>query len=722
MPITFSNNKFHLYNDNISYCFEITKLKDLMHTYWGKRLYADDIEFPLLERTSPTVYDSDNNTDYSLEAIPMEFPYYGTTDLREPAVIIELANGCNIIEPRYSSHRIYSGKPSIDGLPAVYAESDTECDTLEVSLIDKTAKVEIILIYTVFRDFNAISRSVKVNNLSDAPMYIDKLCSASMDFGNDDYNYMHFYGAHCREKQVEICPVHKGSQGFESRRGASGHYENPFMVIMDKNADEESGNVYGFSLVYSGNHSFRIESDNYEMMRVQLGINPFNFRWKLNGGESFSSPEAVMVYSPDGLGDMSRTYHKLYRTRLCRGAWRDKVRPVLLNSWEAAYFDFDENKLMDFAKKGSEIGIELFVLDDGWFGKRNDDTTSLGDWYVNREKLPNGIDGLAKRVNELGMKFGLWFEPEMISPESELFKAHPDWIFKVPGKEPHPARHQFILDLTRDEICNYVIEAISKVLESANIEYVKWDMNRNMSDVYSVSAEPDRQKELMHRYILGVYKIMDALTSRFPHILFESCSSGGGRYDPGMLYYMPQVWASDNTDALSRISIQYGSSMVYPASTMGAHIAGAPQCGRMTPIPFRGAVAMAGMFGCELDVTKISEEEAADIKEQIDVYKNIRDIVTFGDLYRLTDACSNTYAAWMYVSCDKSRAVVTVVTTVRHAGEPRKRICLKGLDENAAYICGGKEYSGSTLMNAGIEHISCNDYDSRVMIFEKKNG
>lgn len=719
MPIEFNANNFHLYNDRISYCIRITELNDLIHTYWGKRINNTDIDFCYCRRNSPTVCDAVGGDNYSLEAMPLEFPYYGTSDMREPAVIVELANGCNVTEPRYSSHKIYPGKPKIPGLPAVYAEQDNECDTLEITLADTNAGFEIILFYTIFNSFDAICRNVEIKNLSDTHIYIDKLCSASVDFMSDDYNYIHFYGAHCKEKQVEVCPVHKGSQGFESRRGISGHYENPFMVVADKNADEDNGNVYGFSLVYSGNHSFKIESDNYEMMRIQLGINPFNFRWKLECGESFYSPEAVLVYSANGLGDMSRTYHKLYRTRLCRGEWRDKARPILLNSWEAAYFDFDEEKLLNFAKKGQETGLELFVLDDGWFGRRNDDTTSLGDWYVNRKKLPHGIDGLANQVNEMGLKFGLWFEPEMISPESELFKKHPDWVFRVPGKTPNIARNQYVLDLTKDEVCSYIIKAVSDILNSANIEYVKWDMNRCMSDVYSADVAPDRQKELMHRYVLGLYGILEELTTSFPHILFESCSSGGGRYDPGMLFYMPQVWASDNTDALSRINIQYGTSMAYPASTMGAHTAAAPQGGRMTPLAFRSTVAMAGVFGYELDITKLSEDEINEIKSQVIYYKKIRDIVLFGDLYRLTD-CHDTYAAWMYVSADSSKALVSVVTTVRHAADARKRIKLKGLDENAVYVYNDKEYSGSVLMNAGLDYIPSFDFDSKMMLFVKK--
>ncbi len=721
MPVTFENNKFHLFNDEMSYCIEITKYGDLMHTYWGKRIENAEVDFKFIGRASFSPVENETDPKYSLDNIPQEYPFYGTTDLRSPAAIIELTNGARIVEPRYHSHKIYSGKPGIEGLPSVYTEKDDEAQTLEITLADAQAGIEIDLIYTVFKDLNVICRSSRIRNLSNIHIYIDKALSMNVDFQTDEYKYLHLPGVWAREKQVEICDVHKGTQGFESRRGASGHFENPFMALMAENASEDFGNVYGFSLVYSGNHSFTIEADSFNMMRVQVGINPFNFKWKLLEGESFSTPETVMVYSANGLGDMSRTYHKLYRTRLCRGKFRDKVRPILINNWEATYFDFNEDKLAEISEYAKVLGLELFVLDDGWFGKRDDDTTSLGDWFVDKNKLPNGIDGIARRVNDIGLRFGLWFEPEMISKQSELYKNHPEWIISVPGREPHPARSQYILNLAREDVCEYIIEALSSVLDSANIEYVKWDMNRNMSDVYFPLADADRQGETMHRYILGLYKVLETITSRFPDILFEGCSGGGGRNDPGMLYYMPQNWTSDDTDALERVHIQYGASMVYPASSMTAHVSAVPnhQVGRTTPFSMRGTVAMAGMFGYELDLSKMSKEELDEAARQIEFYKSIRDIVTFGDLYRLLDTDAGDYYAWMYLSEDKNTAVVSVVTKKAVPNPPRKRIYLKGLDEKAVYEIDGKKYYGSVLMYAGIEYIDYADYDNVMFICKK---
>lgn len=716
MAIEFKNDIFHLYNDNMSYCIEITKQGDLMHTYWGERVYEPKFNFYFGGRASMTVCDSEENGVYSLETLPLEYPFYGTSDLREPAAVVELASGSRVVEPRFNSYKIYSGKPAIDGLPAVYTEQECEAQTLEILLSDKNAGVDVLLYYTVFEDFDAICRSTKIVNVSDEHMFIEKISSVSMDFCGDDYKYMHLYGTHAKEKQVEICDVHKGKQGFDSKRGMSSHCENPFMAVMEKTAGENHGNVYGYSLVYSGNHFFGIDSENYEFMRVQAGINSFNFRWKLDKGESFSSPEAVLVYSKNGLGDMSRTYHKLYRTRLCRGSWRDRVRPILINSWEAAYFNFNEESIINYAKKGAELGLELLVLDDGWFGKRDDDTTSLGDWFVDKKKLPNGLGHLADEVNKLGLKFGLWFEPEMISEESELFKAHPDWRIAVPGRRPHPGRTQYVLDLARDEVCDYVIEAVSNVLESANIEYVKWDMNRSISDAYSASLPFDRQGEVMHRYMLGLYRILETITGRFPNILFESCASGGGRYDPGMLYYMPQTWTSDNSNPLHRIHIQYGNSMVYPSLSMGAHVS---EEGKRYPLDFGAAVAMAGRFGYERDITKLNDEETETVKEQVKLYKEIREIVAFGEHYRLTEDDFQNYAAWMYVSEDKANAVVTFVSKTVEPNESRKRVLLKGLDEKAVYDYNGEEYSGSALMRMGIEYSNWKDYNSQVVVLKK---
>jgi len=534
---------------------------------------------------------------------------------------------------------------------------------------------------------------------------------------------MHLTGTWAYEKRVEIVDVHKGTQGFESRRGASSHAENPFMAVMDKKATEDFGNVYGFSLVYSGNHKFTIDSDMTEIMRVQMGINPFNFKWKLEAGENFVTPEAVMVYSGDGMGEMSRTYHKLYRTRLCRGKFRDSERPILINNWEATYFNFDEEKIVEIAKSAKKLGIEMFVLDDGWFGKRDNDTTSLGDWFVDKSKLPCGIDGLAKRINEEGLKFGLWFEPEMISEKSKLFEMHPDWRFEVPGRTPHPSRNQYMLNLAREDVCDYVIEAVSNVLGNANIEYVKWDMNRNMSDIYFPGMPADRQGETMHRYILGLYRVLETITSEFPNVLFEGCSGGGGRNDAGMLYYMPQNWTSDDTDALERIDIQYGASMVYPAISMTAHVSAVPnhQVGRTTPLSFRGAVAMAGNFGYELNLAKMTDEEKEETIRQVNLYKEIRSTVLFGDLYRLSENTASNCYAWMYISEDKDTAVVTAAV-MRGIPNPRKeRIYLKGLEENAVYDVSGKLYYGSNLMYHGLDISLNKDYKDFMFILKKVN-
>lgn len=716
MAIHFSENTFHLYNKNISYCMEITEQGDLMHTYWGKRVYNPVFDYSVVLRASTYACDSIENGGYSLEQLPLEYPFYGTSDLREPAAHITLSSGSSVVEPRYLSHKIYDGKPGIDGLPSVYSETDDEAQTLEILLRDENAGVDVVLYYTIFKNFDAICRSTKIINRANEAMCINKISSVSLDYTIDDYKYIHLYGAHAKEKQVEFCKVHKGTQGFDSKRGLSGHCDHPFTAIMEPNAGETQGNVYGISLVYSGNHSFRIDSDNFEIMRVQAGINPFGFNWMLSPEESFSSPEAVLVYSANGLGDMSRTYHELYRTRLCRGVWRDRVRPILLNSWEAAFFDFNEDKIMAFAETAKELGVELLVLDDGWFGKRDDDTTSLGDWFVNKKKLPHGIDGLAEKVNKLGLSFGLWFEPEMISEDSELFRKHPDWRIAVDGRKPHPARQQYVLDLSRKEVCDYVIDAVSAILSSANIDYVKWDMNRPITDAYSSSLPADRQGELMHRYMLGLYGILETLTAKFPNILFESCASGGGRYDPGMLYYMPQTWTSDNSDPLSRIHIQYGNSLVYPAITMGAHVSEA--CSGY-PLDFGGAVAMAGQFGYELDVTKLTAEEREIVKKQIICYKKIQSLVCFGKQYRLLDCDNTTYYAWMYVSENREEAVATVVSKNVSYNESNKRIRFQGLDEKAIYEIDNKCYSGSVLMYMGIEYQNTQKYNSKLFFLKK---
>jgi alpha-galactosidase len=531
-------------------------------------------------------------------------------------------------------------------------------------------------------------------------------------------------GAWVRERHMERRALAPGMQGVESRRGASSHNDNPFIALLSKGADEDHGDVYGFNLVYSGSFTAQAEVEQYGTTRVTMGINPFNFSWLLEPGQQFQTPEAVMVYSSAGLGAMSRTYHRLYRTRLCRGKFRDAARPVLVNNWEATYFDFNAEKIESIAEAGRELGIELFVLDDGWFGKRDSDNSSLGDWIVDSSKLPSGLEDLAQRVRKLGLQFGLWFEPEMISPDSDLYRKHPDWCLHVPDRRRTEGRQQLVLDFSREDVCDAIAEMVTKILNSAPITYVKWDMNRNMTEIGSALLPPERQKETAHRYMLGLYRVLDRITAQFPHILFESCSGGGGRFDPGMLYYMPQTWTSDNSDAVSRLKIQYGTSIVYPTSSMGAHVSAVPnhQVGRITSLEMRGHVAMSGNFGYELDLTKFSERENEIVKAQVALYKDIRHLVQFGDFYRLLSPFEGNETAWMIVSEDQSEAAVFFFKVLAEPNEAIKRLRLKGLDPEADYrlVDDGQTYGGDYLMYAGVPiPLLHGDFQSKMWRLEK---
>lgn len=703
MPVKFKNNCFHLYNDEISYCIEVSKYNDLLHMHFGGRVEAEEIKLLKRERASFSAYEGKDN-GYSLDVLPQEYPVYGGQDLRNGAFSV-IKNGRNeICRLKYKSFEVIKGKPGINGLPAVYAENDEEFTTLAITVEDILTGVEVILFYSISEKYPVLCRRALVKNVSDELFELDAVASASIDFPADAYKYMHLHGAWIREKHVEICDVHEGFQGIESRRGSSGPCENPFVALMDKTAGEDNGNVWGLSLVYSSNFKISLEMEQYKTLRVTAGINPAGFNWKLNPGDVFETPELVMVYSDSGLGKMSRVFHRLYRTRLCRGLYRDKVRPILINNWEATYFDFNEEKLLEISKKGAEVGIELFVLDDGWFGKRNDDKSSLGDWFVNKEKLPNGLSGLAEKVNKQGIEFGLWVEPEMISPDSELFRKHPDWAIGIDNRPGHEARNQYVIDMSRSDVVDYLTDVLSDILSSANITYVKWDMNRNITDANSASLPDDRQGELMHRFILGTYRLMETLTNRFPNILFEGCSGGAGRNDPGILYYMPQNWGSDDTDAVERMYIQYGAGMVYPSITTCAHVSTVPnhQVNRVTPMKLRGDVASSGVMGYEFDLSKLSDEESNELREQVERYKRIRETVMFGDLYRLINPFEERSAAWMYVSESKEKAVAFYFNKLARPNSEIRRIKLKGLNPTVKYEIDGKVYSGSTLMNFGL--------------------
>lgn len=641
-----------------------------------------------------------------LEMTPQEYPGYGSTDLRTPAVELQFSDGTSATDFRYESHNIYAGKNKLNNLPATYVEDENEAMTLELTLVDSLKNVKLILSYSVFEEFDAITRSVKIINESNEDVNINRVLSANVDFRDSDYELIQLSGAWARERHIIRKEIRSGSQSIESRRGSSSHAQNPFMALVRKDTTEQHGEVYGFSLIYSGNFLANVEVDMYENARAQIGINPFDFTWLLKSKEEFTAPEAVLVYSNEGLTGMSHIYNCLYGKRLCKGKYRDEVRPILINNWEATYFDFNETKIKEIAREATNLGMELFVLDDGWFGKRDDDNSSLGDWFVNEEKLKGGLNKLATEINEMGLQFGLWFEPEMVSPISELYKEHPDWCIHIPGRNRSEARRQLILDYSREDVCNYIIEKISEVLSSAPISYVKWDMNRNMSEIGSAKLPANRQREVAHRYILGLYKVLEEITTRFPDVLFESCSGGGGRFDPGMLYYMPQTWTSDNTDAIERLKIQFGTSMVYPNASIGCHVSAVPnhQVDRITPIETRGVVAMSGNFGYELDITKLPESEKEIIKEQVKLYKEIRETIQFGKCYRLSSPFENNDVAWMFISKDCEEIIVSFVRTLAKPNPKFISLKLVGLDESSDYEILGENMivGGDELMNIGL--------------------
>lgn len=727
MSISYEDNSkiFHIKSEHTSYVLKVLKTGHVAHLYWGRKLNSNNLSYIIDKRKRASyISNTDNIKEFKLELVPQEYPSYGNTDLRVPAFELQFEDGSTITNLRYSSYEIYKGKKALKGLPATYVESSDEATTLEIHLRDELKKIKVILSYSVFEKFDVITRSVKLINEGREEVRILRALSANVDFNSDNFEMLHLGGAWARERCIIRNKITQGSQSTESRRGASGHGTNPFISLVRKETTETNGDVYGLNLVYSGNYLGNVEVDMHSNTRVQIGINPFDFNWLLESGEEFQTPEAVMVYSPNGITGMSHIYQNLYKNRLCRGKYRDEVRPILINNWEATYFDFNETIIKEIAKEASELGIELFVLDDGWFGTRNDDTSSLGDWFVNEKKLNGGLTSLASEINKMGLKFGLWFEPEMISPNSELYKEHEDWCIHVPGRLRSEARNQLVLDLSRKEVCDYVIDAVSKVLCSASISYVKWDMNRNMMDIGSKGLLAKRQRETSHRYMLGLYRILEEITTRFPDVLFESCAGGGGRFDPGMLYYMPQTWTSDDTDAIERLKIQFGTSLIYPTVSMGCHVSEIPnhQVGRNTPIETRGVVAMSGNFGYELDVTKLSEEEKIIIKEQIKLYKEIRETAQFGDFYRLLSPFEGNETAWMSMSKDKSEIIVSYVKQYAEPNKENKPLKLIGLDPNEQYEIFGENIvlGGDELMYVGLYiPVLKDDYASKQWVLKR---
>ena len=689
---------FHLHNEELSLVLILRDdekgLPELLQVYLGAPL--DDprsaLTFQLNEGAS---------FDSLRQILPYACPTDGRGDYRPSMVRFTDKTGQRIGELFYVSHSIRRGKPALEGLPATYTENENEATTLEIVLEDSIAHFRAVLSYTLFEYEGALAVSAQYFNEGHETILLNRAFSACLSLSGK-VDMLHLEGCWARERAPQLVPSARLRRTISSSRGASGHEHNPFAAFLTQGADEFQGDVIGISLVYSGDFEISADENAYDTTRVVAGINPETFSWRLEPNQSFQTPECVVVYSGRGLNGMSQTYHRLYRERLCRGLWRDRERPILINNWEATYFNFDHKKLIKIAKAAAKAGIELFVLDDGWFGERDNDDGYLGDWTPDLRKLPHGLKSLASEINGLGLMFGLWFEPEMVSENSALYRAHPDWCLHVPGRRRTTARNQLILDLSLEEVQDYLIDAVGSVLSSANIAYVKWDMNRNFKEAGSFALLDGREGELNHRYMLGVYRVMEYLTNAFPQVLFEGCSGGGGRFDPGILYYMPQIWTSDDSDALERSGIQYGTSYVYPASAMGAHVSASPnhQVSRITTLKARGDVALGGNYGYELDLSALSNEELEEIGRQVERVKKLRRTTMHGEFTRLLSPFEGNIAAWQFV--DSERIILCAYRLLARPNAAPTVLRLKNLPEGEYRLEDGRRISARDLMRAGL--------------------
>lgn len=708
-------NSFRLETPNSTYCIFINERGYIGHSYYGSKIGKDDLSY--LTRNKEYGFSDSKifrEKGSFMDFFPQELPTDGLGDFREAALAVCDSEGHNGIELKYKNHKISGGTKPLTDLPAVFG-NEKDSSVLELTATDDVLNAEITIIYTVFEKLDAIIRSVRIKNNGTKPLYIKKALSFALDMDDDNFDMISLHGSWARERHIDRHPIHMGKQGVCSNRGETSHQEHPFIALLDHNASYDTGRVYGMNFIYSGNFIADVQKNQFNNLRIVMGINPENFCWKLNPKESFDTPQAVLVYSDSGLNGMSHTFHDLYREHLIRSPYKKTPRPVLINNWEATYFNFDTDKLIDIAREASKDGIEMLVMDDGWFGHRSFDDSSLGDWTVNENKIKGGLKHLVDEVNKLGMKFGIWFEPEMISPDSDLYRAHPDWAIQIPGREPGLSRQQLVLDITRKEVEDYTYESVAKILRSANIEYVKWDMNRQLTDIGSAALPADQTGEFYHRYVLALYRLQERLISEFPKLLLENCSGGGARFDPGMLFYSPQIWCSDDTDAIERLSIQEGTSLVYPLSTMGAHVSVCPNhaCGRVTPFKTRGYVALSGTFGYELDITKLPPEERAMIPGQITLYKKFGDLVRNGDYNRIASYSENNeYDCWASIAKDKSKALVTFIQVLNHPNYKTRFIKISGLKAEAKYKVTwpdedqskfqSMEVTGLTIAKAGI--------------------
>ncbi len=722
--------QFHLFNSKISYVIGICLDGEIGQLYFGKRINENQV---VLDYQSaglrPLCCNVKEEENYTKELALLEYPAFGNGDFRDPAYEILQANGSRVTNLIFSSYRIYDSKETIPGLPATYTNTDDEAKTLEIVCRDEVAGIEATLYYTIWRDYPVVCRHTRIKNVGVEEFKIEKALSCNLDIPDINYELMHFEGAWGRERTPITRDVSHGIVSIESMRGHSSANYNPFVIMKRKNTDEFKGEAMGFSLVYSGNFTVMTQADTFGKLRFNMGINPKWFSWPLVPQECFDTPEVIITYTQDGLNDLSQNLHKLMNNNLVRSCYKNKPRPILLNNWEATEMDFTEEKILKIAKKGKEAGVELFVLDDGWFGARNDDHAGLGDWVVNKNKLPEGITGLSKKINDMGLKFGLWIEPEMTNEDSDMYRAHPDWVLAAPNRKRTLGRHQMVLDYSKPEVVDNLYDQLYKVISTASIDYIKWDMNRSITECFSQNHDAREQGTIYHKYILGVYSLYERLKAAFPNILFESCASGGARFDAGMLYYAPQAWTSDDTDGYERVKIQYGTSFGYPIASMGSHVSASPnlQTGRSMKIKDRANIAYFGTFGYELDLNEISEEEFAEVKEQIKFMKENRELFQYGTVYRLQSPFDHNIAAWMVVSEDKKKAILTTYKKENVPNMGIEKVKLAGLNPDYQYtINGAAQMYGDYLMEAGISMSEKNkfwfesdgDHSSRLYVLE----
>lgn len=719
------NKIFRLDTKKSTYLIGLTPEGYVGHIYYGARLFHD-VDSCLLRMEEAPFTPSVNKREKSafLDAFPMEYPTGGIGDYRESCLNIRNEQGCMGSEFHYVSHEIYKGKRALEGLPASLGNED-EVETLEILMEDPVLEVSLVLCYSAFEKENVITRNVRICNHGKQTLKLEKVYSACLDMDNEEFEMITLCGSWARERRIQRHELHYGKQSASSAKGESSHQEHPFLALVTPGTNQFQGKVYAMNFVYSGNFLAQAELSQFDSVRMVMGINREEFCWNLRKGETFQAPEAVLVYSGEGLGEMTRSFHDFYRNHMIRSPYLHKKRPILINNWEATYFDFDTDKLLAIAREAKKSGIEMLVMDDGWFGERNLDNSSLGDWTVNEKKIKGGLKHLVDEVNAIGLEFGIWFEPEMISPDSELYRKHPEWAIQIPGREATQSRCQYVLDLSRPEVQDYAYECVAKILRSANIAYVKWDMNRQLSDLGSSWLDRESQQELFHRYVLGLYRMQERLVTEFPNLLLENCSGGGARFDPGMLYYSPQIWCSDDTDAVERLAIQEGTALIYPLSAMGAHVSDCPNhaVGRVTPFETRGHVALAGTFGYELDITKIPQEDRDMIPRQTEMYHKYHELIREGDYYRIASYReNNSYDCWAVAAKDKSEVLVTYVQVLARANQHSRKIYLQGFDPNSIYRLEGTEktYSGESLMKLGFLMESlAGDFRSRLYHFVK---